>query len=149
MILVFHLSWRKALLIALVVFALVMSIITHKAHAEALPPEDQRTASWYAGHPAFMARLLRACRNDPGHAALNADCINAKHGEMVQAETLARQRLNLPMVLSPADPRYWFAHPADLPSRLDQCARHPPAPTEVHAAWCAAARTASNQSASR
>lgn len=149
MIVLFQVRLRTIAIAALVVLLLVPNIITHKAHAEALPPEDRRTANWYASHPSFMRQLLVTCRDDPGHGALNPDCVNAKHGEMIEAETQARARLDLPVVLSPADPRYWVAHPDDLPSRLDQCNRFPPGPNDVRGAWCVAARTTAARNAAR
>lgn len=154
MILVFNVCrplGRRLGIACLIVVLLVLSIIgrSHKAHAEALPPEDRRTVTWYVAHPAFMHRLLAACRNDPGHAATNADCQNAKHGEMAEYEAQARDRLRLPALLSPADPRFYILHPDQLQYRLDLCRQFPPDVHDVRGAWCVAARSQSSHLAAR
>ena len=140
MIIFFRLSWRTLSLIVFVAGLLLLNILTHKAHAEALPPEGERTVSWYAGHQDFMRRVLAACRNDPGHSALRPDCVNAKHAEMVEVEAMGRARAGLPALISPNDPRFWVRHADMLPGRLLYCSRM--APQDQATQWCAAARMA-------
>lgn len=143
--------FRRALGYVTIFFVIVVLLTitrTHRAQSEPLPLDSQRTVSWYEAHPDFMHRLLAACRNDPGHAALHPDCQNAKHAEMGEYEAQARNRLGLPVLLSPADPRFYILHPDLLQSRLNLCRQFPPAPDDERRTWCAAARTQASKLAS-
>lgn len=146
MIVFFRLSWRILGLIIFVAGLLLLNILMHKAHAEALPPDRERTVSWYQAHVDFMRRVLVACRNDPGHSAMRPDCVNAKHAEMAEVEAMGRARARLPVVLSPNDPRFWERHADMLPGRLLYCSRM--TAQDQATQWCAAARMAAG-SASR
>ena len=143
MIFFFRVSWRMLVMMIVVGIMLLLNIIHHKARAQPLPPEDQRTATWYSNHVPFMRRMLNACRDDPGHGTRLPDCVNAKHGEMIEAERIDRARLNLPVLLSPNDTRFWVRHADMLPSRLLYCS-HMSAEDQAHQ-WCAAAREADRQ----
>lgn len=91
------------------------------ALAGGVQPEAQRTASWYAAHPAIMLRVARACQNDPGHGWNNPDCLNAQQGQVLQAEADARR--HSVDLTPPTSPRYWKLHPGELPQELAYCAR--------------------------
>src|SRR5206468_12129331 len=45
--------------------------------------ESERTATWYVNHPAALRLVTTACRNDPGHASNNPDCLNADQARVV------------------------------------------------------------------
>lgn len=48
---------------------------------------EYRTVTWYADHPAEMQQVLKLCRDNPGLAPRNPNCINAE-----EAGTLILQR---------------------------------------------------------
>lgn len=88
---VFRASIGAVLFVLAVLFFLALDI-AHMARGDTiLPPESQRTASWYAAHPDIMRRTLRVCRDDPGHLAFSPSCTNARQGEMNEAASIAAQ----------------------------------------------------------
>src|SRR3954452_15040573 len=102
----------------------------------AAPPQRERTASWYADHPSILEKVTKLCRDDPGHAAHNPDCMNASHAEVLVALREADHR-NSGNLTPPSDPQYWKIHPGELPFELAICNRLPP---EAQASnWCPAA----------
>jgi hypothetical protein len=55
-------------------------------HAQEPPSEEERTAAWFTGHPAEMARVLTACREDPDAMRNRPDCINAERAAGLSEE---------------------------------------------------------------
>ena len=51
----------------------------------AVPPPQERTASWYADHPSILEKVTKLCRDDPGHAVRNPDCMNASQAQVFVA----------------------------------------------------------------
>jgi hypothetical protein len=49
------------------------------AHAET------KTVSWFLAHPDVRAKVLQLCRNNPGDARHNSDCINAADASQIAA----------------------------------------------------------------
>jgi hypothetical protein len=92
------------------------------APAQSLPDRDHRTVKWYADNPAFLAKMRAACRNDPGRAARDADCVNSHYAEM---EVLTRSQGAGPSPFDttpPTSPKYWQDRPAMRAQQLAQCA---------------------------
>lgn len=118
------------------------------AEPGALPPTAERTASWYEANPGFMRRMLAACRNDPGHGWNHPDCINARAGEVLEAEKSARRAAGMSGDLTPpSSPRYWIIHPNELPGQLQRCSKL--SPEAQRAYFCDAARAASGRVVAR
>lgn len=100
-----------------------MSVYTSAALADVVPTQQYRTVEWYAANPAVMAKVRRACQNDPGHAARNPDCINSHYAEI---ETLEREQTGpgpSPFDFTPpTSPEFWRKRPAERAERLQRCA---------------------------
>jgi hypothetical protein len=47
---------------------------------------EERTAVWFANHPAELARVLSACRDDPNAVRNSPDCINAERAAVLLEE---------------------------------------------------------------
>ncbi len=109
----------------------------------AAPPQEERTASWYADHPSILEEVTKLCRDDPGHAVHNPDCMNASQAQILIAlrDTDHRNSGNL---TPPSDPRYWRLHPGELPFRLFICDRTFPDDAKA-ANWCQTAYAASGR----
>ncbi len=142
----------RAPLVALVLAALGSGAAEPGAAAEAgppVPPKGRRTASWYEANPVVMRRVLAVCRDDPGHAWNDPDCINARAAELRGGERHGRRVVGAsanPFV-SPADPRYWIINPGELPGKLGRCATMPPEAQRAY--FCDAARAAAGRTAAR
>jgi hypothetical protein len=109
----------------------------------AASPQQERTASWYAAHPTILENVIKLCRDDPGQAVRNPDCMNASQAQVLIAlrDTDNRNSGNL---TPPSDPRYWQIHPGELPLQLAICDRLSP---EAQAAnWCQSAYAATGRS---
>jgi hypothetical protein len=105
----------------------------------AAPPQNERTASWYTDHPSVLEKVTRLCRNDPGHAARNPDCMNASQAQVLVALREAEHH-NSGNLTPPSDPHYWPLHPQEWSYRLFVCDR---LPEDAKAAnWCPAAYAA-------
>ena len=109
----------------------------------AAPPQQERTASWYADHPAILESVTKLCRDDPGHAVHNPDCMNASQAQALVALRESEKRSSADLT-PPSDPRYWRIHPDELSSRLAICDRA--SPNERAALWCPAAYAAAGRS---
>jgi hypothetical protein len=107
------------------------------------PPQQQRTASWYADHPSVLERVTKLCRDDPGHAVHNPDCLNASQAQVIIALRETDQH-NSTDLTPPSNPHYWKMHPGELSSRLAICDR---ASADARAAlWCPSAYEAAGRS---
>ncbi len=116
--------------------AAVMACATVASLAAQVPPEADRTVSWYMHHHDALDRVTAACRNDPGHGHNNPDCINADAARTSLAVEEAKQRSGLTLLQN--DPEYWRRHPEELPFELKICS-HIPASAQLTnncpAAW--------------
>ncbi len=54
------------------------------AHAQPAAESD-RTVTYYANNPYVREKVLQQCYDDPGHLQFNADCVNAKKGDIADA----------------------------------------------------------------
>lgn len=90
-----------------------------------LAPGSQRTVSWYAKNTAARERVLTICRDDPGAARGQRDCINAEAASISAAATKgARQAGIANWRMSPRTPAYWRnASVFDLQNQLAYCSR--------------------------
>ncbi len=118
--------------IAFWLFLIAAVLLDLAAHAG----EHGRTASWYAAHPAQMRAMVSACRDDPGHGWNHPDCMNARGGEIREAEAEGRRHTGL---IPPTNPAYWRGNP-DLSRQLFVCSLL--APADQGPAFCPAARAA-------
>lgn len=84
-------------------------------------PERDRTVSWYVAHPYDLARVTRACRNDPGHGIGRPDCINADEARLEQSFRRDRAALND----DARTPGYWRARPQQRVMQAARCAALP------------------------
>ena len=117
-----------------------VACVTAIAVEAQVPPEADRTVSWYMHHRDALERVTAACRNDPGHGHNNPDCINADAARTALAAEEARQKAGLD---SDTDPAYWRRHPKDIPAYLRMCAGAPP--SLPIGASCRAARIAASE----
>jgi hypothetical protein len=109
----------------------------------AASPQQERTASWYAEHPSILESVTKLCRDDPGHAIHNPDCMNASQAQALVALQESERRSSGELT-PPSDPRYWKIHPDELSSRLAICDRA--FADERAALWCPAAYAAAGRS---
>jgi hypothetical protein len=103
-----------------------------------VPPQSERTAMWYVGHPSALKAVLMACRNDPGHAKTNPDCENATQAEIILSADQASANVDL---TPPSNPRYWRIHPEQLGPEMFHCEHAQSAETR-RAIFCDSAEAA-------
>lgn len=109
----------------------------------AASPQQKQTASWYAEHPSILETVTKLCRDDPGHAVRNPDCMDANQVQVLVALRDTDNR-NSGKLTPPSDPRYWQIHPGELPLHLAICDSRS---TEALAAnWCQSAYAAIGRS---
>jgi hypothetical protein len=115
-------------------------IVGSVTFARATDTGDRHTVSWYIGHLQEMLKVLDRCRDDPGDARNDPNCINAEEAKM--------RNDSLQMLLSTdtgnmGKPNYWAGDRILRDGVLGQCAnpipdyRFNPSP-----AICAAAQQA-------
>jgi hypothetical protein len=107
---------------ALVAVASVASAAAQMRPASDLP-QTPHTASWYAANTAVRQEVLRVCRDDPGRAWSNPDCMNALYGQ-IDADIAAGTGTNGPSpwdTTPPTDPRFWEARPGMRRQKLKLC----------------------------
>jgi hypothetical protein len=105
----------------------------------AAPQQQERTASWYADHPSILEKVTKLCRDDPGHAVHNPDCMNASQAQVLVSLREAERR-NSGNLTPPSDPKYWPLHLEEWSYRLFICDH---LPDDAKAAnWCPAAYAA-------
>jgi hypothetical protein len=121
---------------------LICLIAGATASSKAAPPPQDRTASWYADHPSILAKVTELCRDDPGHAVRNPDCMNASQAQVLIALRNADHR-NAGNLTPPSDPQYWQLHPGELPFQLAICDRL--SPEDQRANWCRSAYAAAGR----
>ena len=109
----------------------------------AASPQQERTASWYADHLSILEKVTKLCRDDPGHAVHNPDCMNASQAQVLIALRDADNRSSGNLT-PPSDPRYWQIHPGELPLQLAICDRL--SPDAQAANWCQSAYAATGRS---
>jgi hypothetical protein len=105
-------------------------------------PQQERTASWYADHPSILEKVTKLCRDDPGHAVHNPDCMNASQAQVLIA-LRNTDHLNAGNLTPPSDPQYWRLHPGELPFQLAICDRLSTAAQQAN--WCESAYAAAGR----
>jgi hypothetical protein len=126
----------KSVTVACCSLGLITGVI---ATSIAAPPQQERTASWYADNPSILEKVTKLCRDDPGQAVHNPDCINASQAQVLISLREAERR-NSGNLTPPSDPRYWPLHPQERSYRLFICDRIPEAAKAAN--WCQAAYAA-------
>lgn len=98
---------RSLKAVVLIIFvAYFLQAFVHTAFGRSqIPPQDERTATWYAKTPAVAREVLAACIDDPGHARDNSDCYNAEQGLLNDSATKATA--NLHRFYPESDVRFW------------------------------------------
>ncbi|MBV9783941.1 MAG: EexN family lipoprotein [Acidisphaera sp.] len=110
------------------------------ASARATDANDRHTVSWYIGHLQEMMKELDQCRDDPGDARNDPNCINAEEAKMKNDALqilLGTNAGNMEM------PSYWAGDRILRDGVLGQCAN--PIPNyrfNPSSAICAAAQQA-------
>ena len=106
--------------------------------ASTVPPQSQRTAMYYVGHPAELRAVLAACRNNPGAAKHNPDCENVTQAEIILEADRASAMTDM---TPPSNPHYWFVHPEQLAPEMFYCEHAQSAETR-RAIFCDSAEAA-------
>jgi hypothetical protein len=81
-----------------------------------------KTVTWYADHQRERAQRQLACIDDPGHLALNPDCVNAQQASVEVALRQARSRTG---TLDPRKPEFWSSDPQTRRNKLLMCRSTP------------------------
>jgi len=81
-----------------------------------------KTVTWYADHQQDRARRQLVCIDDPGHLALDPDCVNAQQASVEVALRQARTRTG---TLDPRKPEFWSSDPQTRRNKLLMCRSTP------------------------
>lgn len=55
----------------------ILAALIAAAHVSPSIAHEYRTVTWFADHPAEMREVLKMCRDNPGLAPRNPNCVNA------------------------------------------------------------------------
>jgi hypothetical protein len=98
----------------------VLFIVGSVAFARATDTGDRHTVSWYIGHLREMSQVLDQCRDDPGDARNDPNCINAEAAKMKNDNL--QMLLSIPDTSNMEKPNYWAGDRILRDGVLGQCA---------------------------